>query len=413
MKSQHLSTFAQTTVFCAVALASGAASSATITATSCAQSAVQAAINSAKDGDIVKVPAGTCTWNAAVTLNAKTVTLQGAGSGTGGTKIVYGGSGHGLISVNAGTKTGLVDISGFYFYGGDANYWGAMAIEFDGPVGWKNFRIHHNVFENKLWTIRGAAYVHGLIDHNVFQGSAYGMIFHGRGDTDWSTPLNLGSADFFFVEDNTFNWNDFYGSTGVPTVDMENGGRVVFRNNNVKNGFVETHDMARNGLPSANAWEIYNNSFSRPSSNQWKGLDMSAGTGVIWGNKFTGDYTVAIGGIDYKSFDPRYAKLCDGSDPKDQNTPGQTGWRCQYQIGSQGQGKSAVGAPAYLWNNTKNGVSVGMTVTSGFNHVVAGRDYFNNGSTPKPGYTPYVYPHPLQGATRAELTPPKNLTVLP
>jgi hypothetical protein len=27
--------------------------------------------------------------------------------------------------------------------------------------------------------------------------------------------------------------------------------------------------------------------------------------------------------------------------------------------------------------------------------VQANRDYFNNGATPKPGYIPYTYPHPL------------------
>jgi hypothetical protein len=78
---------------------------------------------------------------------------------------------------------------------------------------------------------------------------------------------------------------------------------------------------------------------------------------VIWGNTFTGVYSVPVGGIDYKSFDPRNSKLCDGSDPKDQNVAGQSGWRCQYQIGSQGQGATAVGYPAYIWSNTVNGAS--------------------------------------------------------
>jgi hypothetical protein len=390
------------------------ASAATIAAANCSQSSVQSAINSAKNNDTVAVPAGTCTWSSSVSINGKTIVLTGAGSGAGGTKIVYGGSGHTLVSINPGGQTGKVDVSGFYFSGGDGNYWGGMAIEFDGPVGWKNLRIHHNLFENKLWTLRGAAYIYGLIDHNTFQGSAYGMIFRGRGDIDWSTPLVLGTADFFFVEDNTFNWDDWYGNTGAPTVDMENGGRVVFRNNSVKYGMVETHDMPRNGSPSANAWEIYNNKFSRSSGNQWKGLDISAGTGVIWGNTFTGDYSVPVGGIDYKSFDPRNSKLCDGSDPKDQNVAGQSGWRCQYQIGSQGQGATAVGYPAYIWSNTVNGASTGMNVTAGANHVQVSRDYFNNGSTPKPGYTQYTYPHPLQnGSAGKVLEPPRGLHVVP
>ena len=104
-----------------------------------------------------------------------------------------------------------------------------------------------------------------------------------------------------------------------------------------------------------------------------------------------------IGGIDYKTADPRDISPCDGDDPDDQNIPGQSGWRCQYQIGSQGYGSTAVGYPAYIWSNTINGQLVGMVVTGGANHVVSGRDYFNNGTTPKPGYVPYTYPHPLAG----------------
>ncbi|MGZ6394484.1 MAG: hypothetical protein ACXWQA_09805 [Pseudobdellovibrionaceae bacterium] len=386
-------------------------SAATINATSCAQAAVQSAVNTAVDGDTVTVPAGNCSWSAEVSIFDKTILLKGAGNGlTGGTTITYGGTGHTLIDISAGTKRGLMDVSGFYFIGGDTNYWGGMAIEFNGPVGWKNLRIHHNRFNNKLWTLRGGAYTHGLVDNNIFQGSAYGMIVKGLGDTDWSTPLVLGTSDFFFVENNTFDWNDWYGSTGAPTMDMENGGRVVFRYNTVNYGMAETHDMARNGMPSANAWEIYNNTFSRPNgTNGWKGLDLSAGTGVIFGNTFNGDYSIAIGAIDYKSFDPRSVLLCDGTDPKDQNVPGQTGWRCQYQIGSQGQGPTAIGYPAYIWNNIKNGSPVGMSCTSGCQHLIDGRDFINNGTTPKQGYTPYTYPHPLAQGTTVPTNPPSTL----
>jgi hypothetical protein len=70
-----------------------------------------------------------------------------------------------------------------------------------------------------------------------------------------------------------------------------------------------------------------------------------------------------------------------------------------------------VGYPLYLWNNTANGSSVGMVVTNGANHVQANRDYFNNGSTPKPGYSPYTYPHPLQSGGTAP--PPTSAPAAP
>jgi hypothetical protein len=378
-----------------------------IQAASCALSDVQAAINISQDGDTVLVPAGECIWNSEVTIYYKTIALIGNGSGIGGTKIIYGGSSHSLLEIDPGTKTGKVEITGFWFYGGDSDYWSGTAISFGGPKGWKNLRIHHNVFENnKQWTIVGSAGTHGLIDQNTFKGSAHGIIFYGNGAEDWDEPLILGSADFFFVEDNYFDWDDWYGVTGAACMDMNKGGRVVFRHNTIKYGFWETHDKARSGLVSANAYEIYNNDFWT-NTTKWKGLDVSAGTGVIWGNTFTGggtwetDWTIPIGAMDYKSFDPRSLQPCDGNDPADQNVPGEAGWRCQYQIGTQGESATAYSYPLYVWNNYNNANLVGMECTAGCEvngrpHLLEGRDFINNGTIPKPGYTSFTYPHPLR-----------------
>jgi prepilin-type N-terminal cleavage/methylation domain-containing protein len=116
--------------------------------------------------------------------------------------------------------------------------------------------------------------------NNVFKGKAYGIMLYGNGKSDWAAPLTLGTADFFFVEDNSFEFDDFYGATGVPVMDMDAGGRQVFRHNTIRYGFWETHDLARSGLVSANAFELYNHNFTT-TSNKWKAFDVSAGTGVI------------------------------------------------------------------------------------------------------------------------------------
>lgn len=369
-----------------------------VPAADCSQAAVQAAVDAAGNGATVVVPAGRCTWNQAVSIENKALRLRGAGSTDAGTVITYGGSGHPLVAIDAGPATGPIEVSGFRFVGGDANFWGGTAIQFRGPAGGKTVRIHHNTFDsNKQWSIRGSAATYGLIDHNRFLGSAHGLYLEGDGERDWSTPLVLGSADFFFVEDNAFAWDDWYGTIGAVNLDFSDGGRVVFRHNDARHGFIETHDRARNGQPSANAWEIYANTF-RTDTNKWKGVDITAGTGVVWGNTFDGDWTVPIGAIDYKTSDPRGIGRCDGTDPADQNTPGETGWRCQYQIGSQGEGRTATGFPAYIWNNTKNGAPIGMSCSAGCEHVREGRDFINNGALPKPGYAAYPYPHPLQSA---------------
>jgi hypothetical protein len=51
--------------------------------------------------------------------------------------------------------------------------------------------------------------------------------------------------------------------------------------------------------------------------------------------------------------------------------------------------------PCYSWNDkyapTNAAVNVHAFVSPAI--IVAGRDFFNN--TPMPGYTPYIYPHPL------------------
>jgi len=386
------------------------AQAATITASSCSQAAVQTAVSAAADGDRVVVPAGTCTWTSAVSISNKTIILEGAGSGAGGTKIVHDGGNHTLISVSVGSKTGKMDISKFWFSGGSSNYWDGTAMQLYGPDGWKNLRVHHNVFDgNYPWSIKGSSSTHGLIDNNVFKGKAYGIMLYGSGKSDWAAPLTLGTADFFFVEDNSFEFDDFYGATGVPVMDMDAGGRQVFRHNTIRYGMWETHDKARSGLVSANAYELYNNTFTT-TSNKWKAFDVSAGTGVIWGNTISGDWSVPIGAMDYKSFDPRSVRKCDGTDPADKNVPGESGWICQYQIGSMSEGPTAYTYPLYVWSNTKNGSVVGMQCTDGCNHVKSGRDYINNGTTPKPGYTPFRYPHPLQSGI-AVLSPPSGLKV--
>ena len=85
--------------------------------------------------------------------------------------------------------------------------------------------------------------------------------------------------------------------------------------------------------------------------------------------------------------------------------------------------------PAYIWNNTSvplanvdvedygntasdscEAVNGGSTDTSA-NYVVLNRDYFN-GSTAKPGYTPYTYPHPLSLGKNLSAGPaaPSNLS---
>src|SRR5687768_17296555 len=49
----------------------------TIAAKSCEQPDVQAAVDAANDGDVVGIPAGTCTWTTQVAIGPKAIVLMG------------------------------------------------------------------------------------------------------------------------------------------------------------------------------------------------------------------------------------------------------------------------------------------------------------------------------------------------
>lgn len=62
--------------------------------------------------------------------------------------------------------------------------------------------------------------------------------------------------------------------------------------------------------------------------------------------------------------------------------------------------------PVYSWNNTNNSSNINIG-SYGEPTLKEGRDYYNN--TPMPGYTPYVYPHPLtRGLPLSEQTTPNG-----
>jgi hypothetical protein len=76
--------------------------------------------------------------------------------------------------------------------------------------------------------------------------------------------------------------------------------------------------------------------------------------------------------------------------------------------------------PAYFWGNRMNGQLMDVKVHNGTGFwCKRGQDYIVNAG-PKPGYTPYAYPHPLRsgggagsgGQELAKPTPPRNVKVV-
>ncbi|MCO6434648.1 hypothetical protein [Nitrosomonas nitrosa] len=396
-----------------------------IKAASCSQSDVQRAIDSARDGDLVLVPAGTCTWTAGITFSNTRVTVQGAGVDQ-TTIIDATGSEYDEVPfIIAGLEGKSFRITGFTFSGGGDTY---GIIKILGNC--KNWRIDNCRFHSqqaRAIVVGWYSWTYGLIDHCTFTGeSTFSCVLvHADDSTDWARPLSLGSEKAVYVEDCTFDfkivneWN--------VAIDASFGGRYVFRHNKLTNITVATHDICNNPGRSVHSYEIYENSFILDGQSAYRGMNLRGGTGVIYNNTFTmvnGGYLQnPIMVANYRScrkiVDDQCARhgwdTCDGDSKFDGNLDS-TGYPCLDQIGRtsdiNGDGIQDL-APLYEWNNTLNGADTDLTIhtfencdnSSVAKHIKENRDYYND--TRKPGYSHYVYPHPLTTAPPR----PKNLRI--
>ncbi|MFA5810231.1 MAG: Ig-like domain-containing protein, partial [Thermoleophilia bacterium] len=392
-----------------------------ITAASCSSADVQAAINLAVDGNRVLIPAGSCTWTSGISISNKGISIEGAGISA--TTIVVGTSGGRLFVINLQAADPTFVLTGITFDGNNLQLGSQSIIDISYPTSGTNtnaFRIHHNEFLNLFDTaievnMKGTI-GSSLIDHNTFQMSAGSgeksleLFGANNGDyTSFSHPFNVGANEFIFIEDNTFT----YAQNEDGAVDSYHGSRWVFRHNTVTNTNLGNHGADSGNFRGVHSFEIYENTFNRTASGNYRSLFFRSGSGVVFNNTFTGNYygpEVANYRSRPESFTPWGA--CDGTSIWDENQAGKAGYACLDQIGhvfTQNSGGVNTIEGLYYWNNTLNGVtitSVGVSEASMTNHLQDGRDFFSN--TQKPGYITYTYPHPLQGGTSSssDTTPP-------
>jgi hypothetical protein len=424
---------------------------AAVNAASCSQADVQAAINAATDNTVVNIPAGTCDWPSTVTWTNKNIYVKGAGIDQ--TVITRSGDYVFQIAEDDSTK-GQFRLSDMTLSGATTHAVIGMSSETNSGIvsGWRIDHIKFNYPANLRTGIEIRGDTYGVIDHNVFlwaQGAAVLIAAFNASDT-WcsatnplgnylnSQPLDLGTANAVYMEDNV------YTSTGFSAINVydtsSGGGRAVFRHNTVTGGFYYSH-WTRTCEIGGIVHEIYNNVWVGNSDYNAYPVRLEAGTGVIFNNtiqSYTGynppivvlDDRRAIGGGETSS--PMNG--CDGNQPWDGNLgdAAAPGWPCLGQIGrSPGKsvaqimaGDKQVSSPLYLWNNgTESGCSSGGTCTNVLGvsaapanyvtsvpHPNGDVDYVNNG-TSKPGYAPFVYPHPLVTGS-AQPAPPTNLKVI-
>jgi hypothetical protein len=395
--------------FCLV-LFVASAHAADIHAASCLRDDVQAAINAASTGDRVLVPAGNCTWTLGVTIDGKNIILQGAGK----TQTV-------ITQDFTGTAVSLRFTASRLTQFGFLMLQGARIVDSRGG----GFRIDNNIFDNISGVGKVAVHVQGsaetgpvgLIDNNEFFECRtlilgdLSALAHGR----WVEPSAIGTGNAVFIEDNVFNR-----STG-NAVDTNYGGRYVFRHNTILlKSYAEVHSLQGNHR-ATRSWEIYENTF-HASTSLFTAMFLRGGTGVAFNNTITGSYGTPPMRMDnVRSFSrPTGPGGCDGTSPWDGNLGGaeSPGWPCRDQIG-RGRDEflwttatpfpPQTSEPAYFWGNTFQGNPINPGVVSCSNntvvqggpcaHIQLGRDFFLQ---PRPGYTPFPYPHPM----RSEDFPP-------
>lgn len=422
----------------------------TINAATCNSSDVQTALNSVSvDNTTINVPAGSCTWSGTgpvVTYNqafSTAVIGQGKITASDGFNnpstyndqtiicdLVSTASNETLRIVTAANKT--FRLTGFSFASGcgqsTARNTGVINILGDGHL----TRIDHNHFtgvQGPRFLNIASGDVWGVTDHNLFDeataftenfvevnGANYAASGDSFGDASWTDVSNFGTGNFMFVENNSFVCTV---STGCRSYDLEQGGRVVFRNNTNKNSSLQEHNIGHDGPTfrdrGPRASEIYNNNFSWPNGGAPFAflMDYEGGTSLWYKNTVTAgaynnfiniDYRRATGFTYTQNQPPNGWGYCgttqtgpNGSGPSiwDENFDS-TGSKCIDGLG-MGKGDLLTGNswpsvnnnvtgtqtwlrqtrdPMYVWLNTTPGISNQIGSGQGDISAVNNRDYY-------------------------------------
>jgi hypothetical protein len=326
---------------------------------------VQAAVNSAVAGTTVKIPAGDCSWGTSQLAVPGGVYLQGAGKDVTILRRV------GTVSESAylikydcsnGKRAILTDVTLM----GNGN--GAIH---DKGLGLYNGCVDFKVANNKITKFifagiylqdtvgaakqRGVIYKNDFIDNysNDVRNLGYGVAVYGGGT--WPA-LELGTQNAVFIEDNYMKGNRHHVASNYSS-------RYVFRYNTViandlTKDFAMTDAHGVSSSPTGSrSWEIYKNNYSAQitSGMELTSVGIRGGDGVIFDN-------IVASNIKY----PVQLSL-EGSSCGTYPATGQI-------------------RQAWIWNT-------GAISNQCASSIQLGRDYF---TTPKAGYVPYTYPHPLR-----------------
>jgi hypothetical protein len=379
------------------------------TAASCEYAAVKAAYDAASPGDTVAIPAGIATWNSTLTI---TKSIQLLGAGINATTIKLGAAIDTLITI-APRSDVPERVTGIYF--ALSHPTGLSTAVYvngpkDGSYSLTQFRFDHNKInlgKTQLW-IGGSVY--GCIDHNQSINGDRGILLVGDSSHAWSRPIEAGTANAMFIEDNTFTNDNNAPCDLNQAIYHQDGARSVTRHNTFDgtaytNGYTCFYDSHGNWGPNINDYrgqpicEAYNNTFK---CYQAYNLVTLRGGSNIWHDN---TFTVLHGSR------PAVITLTEEEDWQTQLfNPLKTTWNADDQIMN-----------SFFWNNTYNGGALALdTLThpqdaafiqenrdywmhapqaTGGRCVYTGRiggpeSFISTGPNAYHLYTPYIYPHP-------------------
>lgn len=399
------------------------ARAATVNAASTSSADVQAAIDAANAGDTVVIPAGSSTWSETVSVpRGKAVNLQGNGVGS---TVITRSDNTSAATLRVSIEDGdYVEISGLEFTANSSNPSSSGLVQIDGGTSnAPKFRFYDSKIT--FGGVRGLriANTYGLVHDVTIVANAHGQwisLWRSSDTNVWNTASDLGSQLATVVEDCVFYSN--VGGIGDGALDAYDNTKFVFRYNTITNTFMGWHGADSGDFPRApRQWEVYENTFVNTGGNTiYTGVRVRGGTGVIYNNRFTGNWG-SPAWLSHYSADPAYNRSgwgpTTGSNPADGNLD-EFGYPALDQVG-RGQflnstwydasitsylgreGDYQQLDPAYVWGNTDDGTPRDPYITGptqSKNFIKVGRDVYYS---PKPNYTPLAYPHPLRSVSNA------------
>lgn len=305
----------------------------TYTAASCNYSDVNAVINgpthTAVAGDIIQIPAGTCTWTNTLAISVG-VTLTGNGTPNTGPGTFGAGTTNTIIVDNINSSP-IIAVYGSNFTYGQTFTLVLLDIEpkststaLWSPVsiagtctssGCPSLRIHNVVFgATTQWSESGNGTnattmiridnVFGVLDHNTiptgsgsaFYNSSFSAYFGvgNYGDNSWAQPDSFGSANNLFAENNSIfvgsntylSDSEFSAYNGTGWI---GGSRQVGRFNHITTDgaqFVFGHHGLETGgrARSGRQIEAYGNTISNTPTGLNSFVTYRGGTGFTFGN---------------------------------------------------------------------------------------------------------------------------------